>query len=284
MEKEHRKSLRRYNSATREEEEVSISTFQNNRRRQAVVKKKKKTEDEEDEYLEPKPNLPGLAKQNTNIVEFTEDEKSKIISLADKFNEAVKHNEEVQVVFQHLMEYDGQQVGNSEFKNFVLRGHMKKKVDQIKMFQLETYPKRYYIVDFNKLQIIIKHDRFDKDSCDKNKVIEFRDIADVYRVLEENEKVLRSVAAQDFNVPFMIKTPERTHELYCTTEEERKLWMLCVKYIIHSTKAVQKIVKANDDKNKELMDQTTKRMTDSALKRAQTQYDEARKAQKKREK
>lgn len=34
-------------------------------------------------------------KQNTNIVEFTDDEKSKIISLADKFNEAVKQNEDV---------------------------------------------------------------------------------------------------------------------------------------------------------------------------------------------
>ena len=52
------------------------------------------------------------------------------------------------------------------------------------MFQLETYPKRYYIVDFNKLQIIIKYDKFDKDNHDKNKIIEFRDIIDVYRVLE----------------------------------------------------------------------------------------------------
>lgn len=62
------------------------------------------------------------------------------------------------------------------------------------MFQLETYPKRYYIVDFNKLQIVIKYDKFDKDNHDKNKFIEFRDIIDVYRVLEVNEKVLKSVA------------------------------------------------------------------------------------------
>ena len=45
MEKEHRKSLRRYNSATREEE-IGPGTNQNNRRRAAIVKKKKKNEDE----------------------------------------------------------------------------------------------------------------------------------------------------------------------------------------------------------------------------------------------
>ena len=139
---------------------------------------------------------------------------------------------------------------------------------------METYPKRYYIVDFNKLQIIIKYDKFDRDNNDKNKIIEFRDIIDVYRVLEENEKILKSVAAQDFNIPFMMKTTDRTHELYCTTEEERKLWMICVKYIIHSTKAVQKIVKANDAQNKEFMDTTTKKIADNAVKRAQMEHSE----------
>jgi hypothetical protein len=117
---------------------------------------------------------------------------------------------------------------------------MKKKVDNIKMFQLETYPKRYYVVDFNNLQISIKHDRFDKDHKDTTKFIEFRDIIDCYRVLEENEAILRKVADQDFNIPFMVKTSERTHELYCTTDSERRLWMVCIKYIIQSTKEIQK--------------------------------------------
>ena len=99
MEKEQRKQLRRANSACRGQEEEEgvpdISVNLNNRRRAAVVKKKKRNADDEDEFLEDKPKLPGLMKQQSVIVEFGSSEKSKIISLADRFNEAVKKNEEI---------------------------------------------------------------------------------------------------------------------------------------------------------------------------------------------
>ena len=40
------------------------------------------------------------------------------------------------------------------------------------------------------------------------------------------------MADKDFNYPFMIKTQERTHELYCSTDDERRLWMLCLKFVV----------------------------------------------------
>ena len=110
-------------------------------------------------------------------------------------------------------------------------------------------------MDFSKQQIIIKYEEAHKDDHEKNKFVEFKYIVDVYRVMDEYETKLQSVANKDFNLPFMIKTHERTHELYCSIEEERKLWMLCIKYIIQSAKCPPKVVQAPRNKTVKFVEQ-----------------------------
>ena len=59
------------------------------------------------------------------------------------------------------------------------------------------------------------------------------------------------MADKDFNYPFMIKTLERTHELYCSTDDERRLWMLCLKFIVCYTGVSQL---SRDIENNEQLD------------------------------
>ena len=62
---------------------------------------------------------------------------------------------------------------------------------------------------------------------------------DVYWVIEKQEKALQEEANDGFKFPFFLKTTNKVYELYCSTEEERKLWMTCVKYSIEYAKTVE---------------------------------------------
>ena len=56
-----------------------------------------------------------------------------------------------------------------------MTGLLKKKVDKEKLFQKKLYPKRYFIIDYTRAMIQIKHD-LDETSLDKIKQIPFRDV------------------------------------------------------------------------------------------------------------
>ena len=53
------------------------------------------------------------------------------------------------IMFQKLAAHDGKITQHIDFTNFLMRGWMRKKVDESSMFSFETFPKRYYYIDFN---------------------------------------------------------------------------------------------------------------------------------------
>ena len=119
-------------------------------------------------------------------------------------------------------------------------------------FNLESYPSRYHILDFEKSLIIIKRDRFDKESDPSVKRINFRDIIDCYLPLEKHEAVMREQAVEGFQNPFILKTNERIFELYTSLKQERELWMNAFKYVVKSLKVVQSLIHESDSSFKKL--------------------------------
>ena len=50
-------------------------------------------------------------------------------------------------------------LNNSEFKSFRMQGWLRKRVQEVKFFQRNGYPKRFFIVDFTKAIILIQYKR-----------------------------------------------------------------------------------------------------------------------------
>lgn len=125
----------------------------------------------------------------------------------------------------------------------MIKGVLRKKVDG---FKLDNFPSRFYIMDFQRAVIVIKYDRFDKDSDPNIKVINFRDIDDCYLPKEKHEDDMRANAHEDFPNPFLLKTKERIFELYASLKQEREMWMNAFKYVCKSTKVVQSLIHQND--------------------------------------
>ena len=105
---------------------------------------------------------------------------SKTKSIQDEMDEITKGGDypDLSLVFHKLMEYNGKHVGNSEFKFPFLVGTLEKKDKFLKW-------NRYIIVDFNKQQLIKKKNKANKDDDKGNKVFDFANIVDVYRVIEK---------------------------------------------------------------------------------------------------
>ena len=163
---------------------------------------------------------------------------SKTKSIQDELDEITKGGDypDLSLVFHKLMEYNGKHVGNSEFKFPFLVGNLEKK-DTVLGCVVRW--NRYIIVDFNKQQLIKKHNKADKDDDKDNKVFDFANIVDVYRKVEKYENAFQEDANKAFKFVFFLKTTKKEYELYCSTEEERKLWMTCVKYSIEYAKTVE---------------------------------------------
>jgi hypothetical protein len=72
------------------------------------------------------------------------------------------------------------------------------------------------VLDFESSTIIVKHNKFDKDSDSNTKKMTFRDILDCYLPKEEYEALMRRDAHDDFPHPFLLKTHDRIYELYAS--------------------------------------------------------------------
>ena len=131
-----------------------------------------------------------------------------------------------------------------------MTGLLKKKVDKEKIFQKKLYPKRYFIIDYTRAVIQIKHKLDDKKE-ENTKQIPFRDVKMCCKPQYKAEMQIREVCCSKYNNPFYLWVNDRMYELFTQQAEEREMFLSGFQYVIISTREVQKIMLENDRKLKQ---------------------------------
>ena len=99
----------------------------------------------------------------------------------------------IQNAYKQLWNWNDKKVGASgSFQNFVMKGWLRKRVNEVKFFQYESFPKRFFTCDFTKAILMIAHTETEKDK-DKMKVIAYRDIIRVIPFSKEYEAKMKEV-------------------------------------------------------------------------------------------
>lgn len=136
-----------------------------------------------------------------------------------------------------------------------MRGYLRKRVHENKIFQRSKFPKRYFAINFQHgtIKIYQTESDFKNKKCTDFKEILFRDILKVHQNLAttEDNKLASDRASKNFRMPFQIDTSERKFELFASSEEERKMWLTGFEYILVSTSEVQTIMQQEQEKKKE---------------------------------
>lgn len=141
-------------------------------------------------------------------------------------------------------------IGKSKFEYYIMHGYMRKKVDQESFFQRETYPKRYFVLNFHTAVFYIRH-RPEPDS--KTHTLAFREVTAVRRFTRAEEHEFRRTAYEKYYYGFEVTTTKRLYYLFCSTDEERTMWITGLEYVIVSTRRVQQLLDENKEKEQQLL-------------------------------
>ena len=94
--------------------------------------------------------LMGLDKKNDLSIDtkFSPMKRDQPIVTPKKFESEFKSNEKVKEAYAELFSYNNRQFQNSVFNNNIMRGYLRKRVNEVKIFQRTKYPKRYFVINF----------------------------------------------------------------------------------------------------------------------------------------
>lgn len=128
-----------------------------------------------------------------------------------------------------------------------MRGYLRKRVHENKLFQRTKFPKRYFAINFQHGIIKIYQSEADYKNfkCTDFKELLFRDILRVNSLSggsDEDVTQATERASRNFKMPFQVNTSERKFELFASSEEERKMWLAGFEYVMVSTQEVQIIM------------------------------------------
>lgn len=120
-----------------------------------------------------------------------------------------------------------------------MRGYLRKRVQQNKLFQRSKHPKRYFAINFQLGTINVYHteENYKKKDPDSIEIL-FRDVQRLLTFGKAAEQQYE-VASKNFRSPFIVQTTQRKFELFASSEEERKMWIAGFQYILVSTSEVQ---------------------------------------------
>ena len=96
-------------------------------------------------------------------------------NIKDQYREATKNNKVIRKAYHSLMRWDNKVFTQTEFRNYILKGYLKKKVNKNEFWQTKKYHKRYFIADFREANLIIMRDKDSKDKKNMRSIM-FRDI------------------------------------------------------------------------------------------------------------
>lgn len=99
--------------------------------------------------------------------------------------------------------------------NYILEGYLKKRVNELKLFQTKIFPTRYYILNFADAVMIIQEKKGQADPK-KCKYIPFRGITECFLPTEDYEKKTKAICSKKYNFPFFVQTTDRLFELYAS--------------------------------------------------------------------
>lgn len=96
-------------------------------------------------------------------------------------------NQENQMACIELIQFRNKQYQNSSYKDKIMQGYLRKRVDKVKIFQKEMYPKRFFIIDFEDGTLTIQLKENSKISNgDKVTEYQFNEIRDAVVISEES--------------------------------------------------------------------------------------------------
>ena len=105
---------------------------------------------------------------------------------------------------------------NTSFKNNIMQGFLKKKVEQQKLFQKQLFPRRFFKIQFDHGTIEI-YKSLKVDDQDVNR-IRFSEVVTVSTPTERLQEELVEKCSKKFQWPFFLYTEKRNFELYAQTE------------------------------------------------------------------
>lgn len=77
-------------------------------------------------------------------------------------------------------------------------------------------------------------------------IVPFRQILELNQFTTEMEEAADKNAHSKYKFGFVVKTTQRVFTLFAKTEEERRMWIAGLQYVIVSTAKVQDIMLEND--------------------------------------
>lgn len=163
-------------------------------------------------------------------------------SQQESFQKMFKDNEKVKQSYKDLYQYNNKHYDNASFSSYVMRGYLRKRVAECKIFQRSKHPKRFFVVDFRTGTISVYHteDEYKQSNLNRKDIL-FRDIKQLTLFSKEAEKKYE-VASKNYRFPFIVNTNERKFELFASSEEERQMWVVGFQYILISTSEVQNMM------------------------------------------
>lgn len=100
-----------------------------------------------------------------------------------------------------------------------IQGYLLKHVNKIKLLTLNRYPKRYFLLDVDQSELIVKTEKVMPNRvCQR---IPFRDLLTVSMV--RYEPLIDGNAKWVY--VFTLLTLSRHFRLYCATEQDRRMWV-----------------------------------------------------------
>lgn len=141
-----------------------------------------------------------------------------------------------------------------------MEGLLRKTVSKVKLFQKNSFPKRYVIIDFTSANIFVKYEKESIAdptfvSTQECKIIPFRSIKECSLPTDSSFPSKR--LPKNWQMAFHVKTIERDFTFMTQTESERKMWMAGFRYVIASTLTVQVIMKHNSRQQQEKLKERT---------------------------
>ena len=125
----------------------------------------------------------------------------------EKHQNLLDSDERLKKLYDNMMKYDGYYNISTSLSNCVMRGYLKKHVNQFKLFQRKKYYKRFYDLDFNTGQLTIKHSLNDSEHDPNNQFITMGEIQECSIIIfgSEEAEQLAIITSSTYRFPFKIK-------------------------------------------------------------------------------
>ena len=103
------------------------------------------------------------------------------------------------------------------------------------MFQKTAFPKRYFVLDFEKAILYIKKGTGDADDHSDTRTIHLANINAVSLPDQaEAQELTADSSLRPFGNPFYLETSDRRFVIYTVAENEQSMWLAAFDYLLQA--------------------------------------------------